>query len=131
MEVEKTYNYLRNGKPIQVKRTYVVKGNVGTKQSELEAYFKDHLDTLGPKSNLSKVWEDYNNTHTHKISYSMLYNKYVSVYGLRRQTCQSKKKQEESHEEITNNTAKETNNDIKEKTPEVSTDNTAKESHDE
>ena len=85
MEVNKTYDYVRKGKIVHVKRKYVVKGTVGTKQNELDTYFNNHADTIRSNVKLSKVLEDYNDTHTNKISYSMLYNKYVATFGPRRQ----------------------------------------------
>ena len=122
MEVQKTYDYIRNGKHVHVKRSYVVKGTVGTKQSELEEYFKNHADTIRSKGKLSKVLEDYNESHSNKISYSMLYNKYVAMFGQRRKQKskidETPTKQTTEHEEINtddknNDHEEENNNDDK------------------
>ncbi len=81
MEVCKEYKYVKNGKVIRIKRKYEVKGVRSIKQSELEEYFKNNADDIRTNKKLVEVLADYNNTHENKISYSMLYTKYKSLFG--------------------------------------------------
>ena len=81
MEVFKEYEYVKNGKTIRIKRKYEVKGTRAIKQKELNEYFKNNADEIRSGKKLKEVLADYNNTHENKISYSMLYTKYKSLFG--------------------------------------------------
>ena len=80
----KEYKYLRNNKPVVIRRSYEKKGLIELKQQELEEYFKNNAERIKSDKSLRNVFESYNETHQNKISYSMFYQKYVSVFGSRR-----------------------------------------------
>lgn len=80
----KEYKYLRNNKPVVIRRSYEKKGIIELKQQELEEYFKNNAERIKSDKSLRNVFESYNEIHQNKISYSMFYQKYVSVFGSRR-----------------------------------------------
>ena len=84
MEVVKEYNYNINGRNVVIKRHYAVKGNRAKKICELEEYFKNNYERVRDIKKLRDVYESYNNEHEDKISFSMLYQKYISVFGRRK-----------------------------------------------
>ena len=85
MEVIKEYNYEKNGKNVCIKRSYTIKGTKGKKISDLDAYFTKNADTIKSSKKLRDVLASYNDEHEDKISFSMLYQKYKTVFGSRRQ----------------------------------------------
>ena len=94
MEVYKEYEYVKDGKTVLIKRKYNIKGINSIKQNELNEYFKNNADDIRSNKKIREVLNDYNNTHKNKISYSMLYNKYKSLFGMRKNNIQSKENDE-------------------------------------
>lgn len=101
--VTKEYKYNKNGKTVVVKRKYTVKGDRIIKNSELDNYFKDNVDVLTGKKKLKDIVEEYNNTHSSHVSYSMFYQKYKNVFGFRKN---HKDKAEDNLTTIDNNNIK-------------------------
>lgn len=82
--VERQYTYIEKGKPHTVKRRYFVKHDRDIKNSELDEYFKYHLDELQNKKNkLKDIVDEYNKNHL-KISYAKFYMKYKEIFGYRK-----------------------------------------------
>ena len=82
--VERQYTYIEKGKPHTVKRRYFVKHDREIKNSELDEYFKYHLDELQNKKNkLKDIVDEYNKNHL-KISYAKFYMKYKEIFGYRK-----------------------------------------------
>ena len=84
MEVVKQYNYEKDGKTVVIKRSYTVKGTKGKKINELDEYFTKNADSIKNSKKLKDVLDVYNSKHDNKISFSMLYQKYKTVFGNRR-----------------------------------------------
>ena len=97
MEVVKEYNYEKDGKTVCIKRSYTVKGTKGKKINELDEYFTKNADSIKASKKLKDVLETYNNEHENKISFSMLYQKYKTMFGNRR--CKAVKSSENEEEE--------------------------------
>ena len=93
MEVRKEYEYMKDGKKVCIRRTYIVKGVRSTKKSELDEYFKNNAEIIKSSKNLNNILSDYNDNHDIKISFSMLYQKYKGVFGTRKN----------QHKQLTNN----------------------------
>ena len=94
MEVYKEYEYVKNGKTIRIKRKYEIKGIRAIKQNELDEYFKNNAENMRQHRKLKDVLTDYNNSHDNKISYSMLYTKYKTLFG----KCKKHEEEEEKQE---------------------------------
>ena len=84
MEVVKEYEYERDGRKVCIRRAYNVKGTKHAKQCELDEYFKNNAETIKSCKKLNTILEDYNSKHNNKISFSMLYQKYKTVFGNRK-----------------------------------------------
>ena len=89
MEVVKEYNYKINGRNVCIKRNYTVKGIRSKKINELDEYFKNNYEAVKESKKLKDVFESYNNAHDDKISFSMLYQKYISVFGRRKKPTET------------------------------------------
>ena len=89
MEVVKEYEYERDGRKVCIRRAYNVKGTKHTKQCELDEYFKNNAETIKSCKKLNNVLDDYNNKHDNKISFSMLYQKYKTIFGPRKNQSKS------------------------------------------
>ena len=75
----KEYTYIRNGKPIIVKRSYTIEGVNQLKKQELDEWFNNNpnIDTRLP---IKTLFNDYNDAHNLKISYTTFqrcYNKHI------------------------------------------------------
>ena len=79
----KTYTYERNGKKINVKRHWTNTGVRQTKQQELNNYFNNITD-LDQSKSVKLLFDEYNDNHELKISYSMFYKKYAEHFGPKR-----------------------------------------------
>ena len=84
MEVVKEYEYLKNGNKICIRRKYKIKGVRDLKRDELDEYIKNNSDQIQNSKNLKDILANYNSSHENKISYSMLYQKYKTVFGPRK-----------------------------------------------
>lgn len=81
----KKYEYERNGKKLIIKRKYINKGLIAAKQKEINDYFKEHDEELKTKTkSLQKIYNEHKQNWINNISFSMFYQKYKSIYGLRR-----------------------------------------------
>lgn len=83
MEIEKEYNYLKDGKKVCIRRKYKINGVRAVKKNELDEYFKNNSETIKNSKILKDVLDAYNDEHDNKISYSMFYQKYKAIFGLR------------------------------------------------
>ena len=99
MEVEKVYNYLKDGKKVSIRRRYTKTGIRNIKRNELDEYFKNNADVIKESKTLDKILETYNNEHDNKISYSMFYNEYKTIFGFRKNHNKQKQNEEEEHNE--------------------------------
>ena len=80
---DKVYKYERNGKTISVRRKWTNFGDKQLKQEALAEYFANNADIDRTKS-IQTLFQEYNNNHELKISYSMFYKKYAEHFGPRR-----------------------------------------------
>ena len=96
MEIQKEYNYLKDGKKVCIRRKYKINGVRSAKKNELDEYFKNNTETIKNSKILKDVLDDYNNEHDHKISYSMFYQKYKTIFGLRNTHNNNQSKEEEN-----------------------------------
>lgn len=83
MEIQKEYNYLKDGKKVCIRRKYKINGVRSAKRNELDEYFKNNTETIKNSKILKDLLDEYNDEHEHKISYSMFYQKYKTIFGLR------------------------------------------------
>ena len=81
--VQKEYNYLRNGRKVVIRRQYKVNGMRNLKNEELDEYFKNNIEHI-QNSKLNDVLDEYNDSHENQISYSLLYQKYKTLFGYRK-----------------------------------------------
>ena len=101
MEVVKEYEYERDGRNVCIRRAYNVKGTKHAKQCELDEYFKNNAETIKSCKKLNTILEDYNSKHNNKISFSMLYQKYKTVFGNRKtQSRSSFSEESDSNSEV-------------------------------
>ena len=83
--ISKQYEYERNGHKLIIKRNYTIKGVIAAKQKELDDYFKEHDEELKTNTkSLQKLYNEHKQNWINNISFSMFYQKYKSIYGLRR-----------------------------------------------
>ena len=80
---DKVYKYERNGKTISVRRKWTNFGDKQLKQQALAEYFANNADIDRTKS-IQTLFQEYNNNHELKISYSMFYKKYAEHFGPKR-----------------------------------------------
>ena len=80
---DKVYQYVRNGKTINIRRKWTNYGDKQLKQEALSEYFANDVDIDRTKS-IQTLFKEYNNNHDLKISYSMFYKKYAEHFGSRR-----------------------------------------------
>ena len=109
--VTREYKYIKNGKTVVVKRKYTIKGDRIIKNSELDNYFKDNVEVLTSKKKLKDIVEEYNNTHSSHVSYSMFYQKYKNVFGFRKNHKDKPEIKQEEKIEQEEKTEQEINND--------------------
>lgn len=102
MEVQKDYTYLRDGKKVCIRRKWTNKGTRHIQNDELDEYFKNNADDIKNSKRLQEVLETYNSTHDNKISLSLLYKKYKTVFGLRKNHNKPNNKNEEEDKSESN-----------------------------
>ena len=83
---EKFYQYQKpNGKTITIKRTWTNNNSKANKQACLKKYFEENAEEIRMMKNIKAVYDDYLIKNAdNKISYSMLYHYYQSLYNTRK-----------------------------------------------
>jgi hypothetical protein len=84
MEIQKEYEYLKDGRKVVIRRKYKINGVRDAKRDELDTYFKNNTEAIRNSKKLKDALTAYNDSHNNKISYSMFYQKYKSIFGLRK-----------------------------------------------
>ena len=97
---ERTYTYTTDsGKTRTITRRWKVKQEILAKRKELNDYFDQNADKIKNMKNITAVFNDYNNSHENKISYNLLYKKYISIYDSKKSKKQQNSQSSEASEE--------------------------------
>ena len=94
----KEYTYQINGRKVIIKRKYKINGTRNKKSEELKEYFKNNAEAIKSNKKLNEVLETYNKLHDNKISYSMLYQYYKSLFGFRKPKKETKKNKDKEEQ---------------------------------
>ena len=81
--VEKEYTYIKNDKPVIIKRKYTVLTEPKVRNDELDQYIKEHKDDIINAKSLRIIYEQYNSEHETKIKYGKLYTRCLKAIGHR------------------------------------------------
>ena len=81
--VEKNYSYIKNGKPVIIRRKWTVQTEPKVRNDELDQYIKEHEEDIINAKSLRIIFEQYNNEHETKIKYGKLYTRCLKAIGHR------------------------------------------------
>ena len=96
IEIQREYTYNKNGKSIKIKRKWTTTADKLAKQQAVNKYFEDNIDAIKQAKNIKKVYEDYNaNNSDNKVSYNMIYNRYIRLFDSKKNRKARQEQQEE------------------------------------
>ena len=99
VEVEREYTYNKDGKSVKIKRKWTTTSDKLAKQQAVDKYFEDNLDAIKQAKNIKKVYEDYNaNNSDNKVSYNMIYNRYVRLFDSKKNRKAQQEQQQEDQQ---------------------------------
>ena len=82
---EKTYTYTtEDGRTKTIRRSWKVNSEKVSRAKELDDYFENNQDRIRGMKNIRAICSDYNNCHENKVSYNIVYKKYVSIYDTKK-----------------------------------------------
>lgn len=80
IEVEREYEYTKNGKVYKIKRKWSADPVSIAKKQAVDKYFEDNIDEIKQAKNIKKVYENYLANSDNKVSYNMIYKRYIKLF---------------------------------------------------
>ena len=103
---EKTYTYTtEDGRTKTIRRSWKVNSEKVSRAKELDDYFENNQDRIRGMKNIRAICSDYNNCHENKVSYNIVYKKYVSIYDTKKAAKQKANGPNRSMSETNENAA--------------------------